>query len=189
MELRSWGSVKSHSKASEDRPGKGNWRRDLGVREWGSAAIGSTGMMTWSTPRALARRCRPRAADRGAQGPPAHRRFPPTPSAGERVPFLREVTGTGVGGPRTRHQLRGLGPTKILRLPAASTEPAPRRGIGRTGNVPGKENTLPGFPTDRCRVGHRGDQSLGVGMTGVLVDLGVGPRLHETSEIHHRDPG
>ena len=59
MELRSWGSVKSHSKASEDRPGKGNWRRDLGVREWGSAAIGSTGMMTWSTP------SRPWPADAG----------------------------------------------------------------------------------------------------------------------------
>src|SRR5699024_1876325 len=175
---------------AQGSPRKGIGKRDRDVREGASAASGSTGAMTWSAPSRpllvvvglvlliVALRTRLRTAVSR-----------PLPSAGERVSFLREVTGAGMGGPRTRHQLRVLGPTKVLRLPAASTEPTPRRGTGRTGNVPGKENTLPGVPTDRRPIGHRGDQSLGVGMTGVLVDLGVGTLLHGPPEIHPRDPG
>ncbi len=83
---------------------------------------------------------------------------------------------------------RHLAGTALPGLPAAGAEAAAGGDVRRGRHVSGEDDPLAVFAGLRVGDRHRREQCLGVGVGGVLVDLGVPSDLHDPAQVHDADP-
>ncbi|MCP4804430.1 MAG: agmatine deiminase family protein [Proteobacteria bacterium] len=111
----------------------------------------------------------------------------PNPSEAREASSVHEVA----GGAATVAQRLQLGHVRLAGrldvLVATGVEPAARGWVQRRGHVTGQHDAMPLALLHRVRHGDRAHQRLGVGMLGVVADLGIGPDLDDAAQVHHRD--
>ncbi|RPK76440.1 hypothetical protein EES42_03360 [Streptomyces sp. ADI95-17] len=100
------------------------------------------------------------------------------------------MPGRGVRQPEDGRdgQQRHLQFAPLLRLPAPGAEAAAGGRVGGRRDVAVQDDPLPVLPGRRVRHRDRGQQRLGVGVRGVVVDLLVRADLDDPAQVHHPDP-
>src|SRR5699024_12832062 len=96
-----------------------------------------------------------------------------------------EMTRRIMIGARTHLQGRFLLGADVLGLPAAGTEPAPRRRIDRAGHVPGQDDLFASTPQLRIRHRTGRSQSLSIGVDSTRIDLLFAAVLDDLAQVHH----